>query len=161
MTILAILIVAGLLLVGAEIFVPGGIMGVMGLLVLLAAVIMAFITYGAATGAYMALALVLLSGISVFLWAKYFPKTRLGKGMTLAEDGKSFKSARAELANLVGQEGVTQSDLRPGGIALIASKRVDVLAEGIMVPAGTQVTVIKVQGNRVIVRSKSEDTAEA
>jgi membrane-bound serine protease (ClpP class) len=155
MTLLITLILTGLLLIGAEVFVPGGILGAIGLMALVAAVIMGFMTQGPIVGGYLAAAVVLLAGLSIFLWAKYFPKTRFGRGMTLSEDGKAFKSARADLANLVGQEGTAQSDLRPGGIARIGSKRVDVVAEGTLVPAGTALTVIKVVGNRVIVRPQS------
>lgn len=155
MTLLAILILAGLLLIGMELFVPGGILGALGLLALAAAVLIGFITQGTVVGAYMTIGVVLLAGLSMFLWARYFPKTRLGRGMTLSEDGKTFKSARGDLADLLGQEGITQSDLRPSGIARIGPKRVDVVAEGTLIPAGTAVTVIRVAGNRVIVRPKT------
>ena len=138
---------------------PGGILGVIGLIALLGAIVVGFSTLGPTKGAYLALALMLLAGVSIFLWAKYFPKTKFGKSMTLAQDGKDFKSTRSELEELLGQEGIAQTDLRPGGIAKIGEKRIDVIAEGIMVSAGTALTVIKVAGNRVIVRPKTTESA--
>lgn len=158
MTILLILILLGVTLIGAEIFVPGGILGVIGLMSLLGAVVLGFIIKGPKEGGYLAIGLILLTGLSMFIWARYFPKTSFGRHMTLSESGKSFKADHPELAELLGKDGTAQTDLRPGGIAKIGTRRVDVLAEGTLVSAGTVVTVIKVAGNRVIVRPKPLET---
>lgn len=52
----------------------------------------------------------------------------------------------------VGTRGVAESDLRPSGKVLIDHQLVDVITEGDYVNAGTPIAVVKVEGNRVIVR---------
>ena len=58
----------------------------------------------------------------------------------------------AVLADLVGKDGVTQSQLRPVGVALIDGRRVDVVTEGGVVDPGARIRVVAVEGNRVVVR---------
>ena len=144
------LLLAGLLAVGAEIFLPGGIIGTVGVFALLGAVAVAF-RYDPTFGFYAAIAVLLLLGLSLWIWLKFFPKTRIGRSLTLDADGQDFKSP-AQSADLVDQEGVPHSDLRPSGFALIGGKKLDVLSEGGLIPAGDRIRVVRVEGNRVIVR---------
>ena len=54
----------------------------------------------------------------------------------------------------VGEEGVAESDLRPSGKVLIGKRLLDVVTEGDYVLAGTPIEIIKIEGNRIIVRSR-------
>jgi membrane-bound serine protease (ClpP class) len=54
---------------------------------------------------------------------------------------------------LLGKQGMTHTTLRPSGIAMIEGRRVDVVTEGVVLDAGVPVEVVKVEGNRVVVRS--------
>ena len=151
-TILVALLAAGMLLIGAEIFVPGAVIGSLGALCLVAGAWMAF-TISPALGGYVTAGVVLLVGITVVLWIKFFPRSPIGRSMTLSEDGKTFKASDSHAA-LVGKDGVAQSDLRPAGYALIDGKRVDVITEGGLVPSGASIRVVRVEGNRIIVRKQ-------
>lgn len=146
-----IMLVAGLILIGAEIFVPGGILGAMGAVALLVAIVSGFIAFPA-FGAYIALGIVLLVGAVFVLWIKIFPKTSIGRRMTVSNDLSEFKATAAGLDDLVGLEGETMSDLRPSGFAIINGKRVDVITLGGMVSKGDSIRVIDVESNRVVVR---------
>jgi membrane-bound serine protease (ClpP class) len=53
---------------------------------------------------------------------------------------------------LLGKTGVTQSELRPAGYAVIDGKRIDVVSEGGIVDAQTSIKVLQVEGTRVVVR---------
>lgn len=150
-SLLVLLLVAGVLLLGAEIFVPGAVLGILGLLCLLGAIVVAF-TRSTALGFYTAIGVVMLAGVSVVLWARLFPRSSLGRRLTLGTDGRAFKAALDRQA-LVGREGIAQSELRPSGFALIDNRRVDVVAEGTLIPRGSRVRVVKVAGNRVVVRA--------
>jgi len=90
-------------------------------------------------------------GVCVALWVKYFPKTRMGRKLTLAGDGRDFKAA-APHAELVGRTGEALSALRPSGYARIDGRRFDVVADGSWIPAGARVQVTAVEGSRVLVR---------
>lgn len=52
----------------------------------------------------------------------------------------------------LGQQGTCQSDLRPSGKAIFGDLLVDVLSEGDYVERGTQVRVVRIEGNIVTVR---------
>jgi membrane-bound ClpP family serine protease len=145
-------IVVGLLLIAIEVFVPGGVLGVMGVFFLLAAVVAGFFAFGAQGGFLAAIAVVVAGGIFLALWIKMFPKTGVGKLLTLQSDGKAFKSGPPELAALVDKEGVAQTDLRPAGMAVLDGQRRDVVSESGYIARGAKVRVILVQGSRVVVR---------
>lgn len=151
-TALIALLAAGILLIGAEIFVPGAVIGTLGALCLVAGAVIAF-TISPALGGYVTAGIVVLVAITVALWIKFFPRSRIGRSMTLSEDGKAFKASDSHTA-LVGREGVALSELRPSGFALIDGRRIDVITEGTLVPSGTPVRVARVEGNRVIVRKQ-------
>ena len=53
----------------------------------------------------------------------------------------------------VGMTGVTASSLRPTGKAMFADKYVDVVSDGAYIDHGTKIEVIRLAGNRIIVRS--------
>src|SRR5262245_30350183 len=59
---------------------------------------------------------------------------------------------KLELDHLRGKDGGEHSDLRPAGVADFDGKRVDVMSEGMLVPAGAMVRCIDVKAGRVLVR---------
>lgn len=154
-----ILIIAGLFLIGAEIFLPGGVIGLIGTMSLLAAIVVSFFIFPMDIALLNTLAIIVLSGICIVIWVKFFPRSRLGKSLTLADNGKSFKSASLEFMDLLGKEGVTMSVLRPAGIAKFDGKRVDVVTNGSWIESGKPVKVIQVQGIRILVKEILPPTA--
>ncbi len=64
------------------------------------------------------------------------------------------KEAAFTSRNQVGELGVAESDLRPSGKVMIDGGLLDVVTEGDYVSAGTPVEIIKIEGNRVIVRRR-------
>lgn len=147
-----ILLVSGLILIGAEIFVPGGIIGTLGALLLLGAIAAGFAAFPPAWGLYIAIGILLLSGVAVYLWVKIFPRTRYGRKMTVNHNLADAKASPDWLRDLLGKRGRTTSDLRPGGFATIDGRRVDVVTQGEMIGRGQDVEVVKVEGCRVVVR---------
>lgn len=143
------LLIAGILLVGAEIYLPGGIVGFIGALALLAAVGVGFFVAGPAFGFLSAVIIVLVSSVGLYFWIHLFPKTATGRKLALNADGSSFKADGQEWQALVGREGVAQSALRPSGVALIDGRRLDVITAGLWIESGTPVRVQSVQGHRV------------
>ncbi len=155
-----ILVITGLLLIGAEVFVPGGILGTLGGLALLVAIVIGFLEFGTVKGGYSAMAIILMVGVAIFLWIKLFPKTGIGKRMTVSTDLSDSKATEFGITLLVGKEGEAASDLRPAGFATIEGKRVDVVTQGEMISRGTRVKVVAVEANHVVV-AVVEDEAEA
>ncbi len=147
------LLTIGIVLICLEIFVPGGIIGTIGALCLVASMVLSFFAFPPAYGIPICIGVILLMGICLALFIKVFPKSPIGRLMTLSADGSDFSASQEGLPDLLNTEGVTKSDLRPAGFAIIDGKRIDVVSEGGMIEKDTKVRVIEVEGNRVVVRA--------
>lgn len=149
-----ILVTVGMVLLGIEVFVPGGVIGIMGGLALFSAMIAGFYAFGSEGGWLATGLMIVLGGFALAIWIKLFPRTPFGRRMTLSTDGRANKSVPDRSRELLGQLGTAQTDLRPGGVALIAGQRLDVVSESGYVDSGTAVNVVAVQGSRVVVRAQ-------
>lgn len=145
-----VLLVIGLMLIGMEIFVPGGVLGTIGGASLAGAIMVGFKAFPG-YGVPIAFVIVLLVGAAMGLWIKFFPRTVLGKKMTVSRSLAAFKATEEGIESLAGREGVAQSRLRPGGYAQIDGRRVDVVTRGEMIEPGARVRVVEVAGNRIVV----------
>jgi membrane-bound serine protease (ClpP class) len=152
-----ICLIAGLFLFGAEIFVPGGLLGAIGAALLLAAIILGFFAYDK-YGTYIAVLILALTVGAVIAWMKIFPKTPYGKHMTVSNDLSDSVATEAGLDELIGKHGESASPLRPAGFALIDDRRIDVVTQGEMIDRGEPIRVVSVEGNRVIVEKHSGAT---
>ena len=65
----------------------------------------------------------------------------------------SYREALVDFSHLVGEQGVTTTNLMPAGKAEFNGQLVDVIAEGLPIQRGMPVRVVKVQGNRVLVHA--------
>ncbi len=140
----------GSLLFGAEVFVPGGILGIIGGIALITAAISGFYAFPD-YGTYIAVAIALIAVSSIMLWIRIWPHTPYGKRMLVNNNLEGAKASQDGLDALLGCTGVTDTPLRPGGFAVIGDERVDVITSGEMINDDTPIRVIRVEGNRVIV----------
>ncbi|HMO05899.1 MAG TPA: NfeD family protein [Kiritimatiellia bacterium] len=147
------LVGGGFVLIAAEIFIPGGILGVVGVIALLSAGVLGFSVFGLSGGLISAIGLLIGGTVFLGLWVKYCPTSFFGRWFTLKEDGREFKSYDNHLDALLDLTGTAHTDLRPSGIAMIGQQKIDVLSEAGFVTKGTPVKVIQVAGNRVVVRA--------
>ncbi len=145
----------GLMLLAIEVFVPGGILGAFGGIALLVAVLAGFSAFGLHGGMIAALLMVIFGGLFFGLWIRLFPHTPMGRGLTLNKDGHTFKAASADAAIVVNLEGVAHTDLRPAGLALLDGQRTDVVSESGYIAVGAAIKVIRIEGNRIVVRALS------
>ncbi len=149
------LAVVGLLLVLAEMLVPGAVIGITGGCCLFVALVAGFLPPHGAVFGFSLLGGVAAGAVILFmLWFKYFPRTGMGKRMILQKDARDWHGFDKTQEALLGQAGTAHSMLRPAGIAVIGSRRVDVVTRGEMIDAGTPVEVVEVEGNRVVVAAK-------
>ena len=145
-------LIVGVILVSAEVYIPGGILGTLGGLSLLVSLFLVFKTYGTNAGLYYLFALIVLTGIGVYLAIKFVPRSRLTKSLFLRASERGFKSVSEDLSSLKGKEGLTLTYLRPAGKAQIEGRRTDVVTEGGLINKGKTIRVIEVEGARVVVR---------
>lgn len=149
-TIIA-LVLAGFLLAFFEVFVPGGVLGVLGALLVLGGIGSAFAFKGPTWGMALLVASSLLGLVGFWLWMRLLPKTAVGRRLMLDRDARDWKSTDVRQQGLAGKAGVAHTTLRPAGTALIDGQRVDVVTRGEMIDAQTRIKVVAVEGNRVVV----------
>jgi membrane-bound serine protease (ClpP class) len=162
-----LLALGGIALLLVELFViPGfGLAGILGAAALLAALVMSVVGSGASAEFFMfAAARILLSLLiaifASFLLLRFMPRTRFGPQLILDTGLATVEDSQLRL---LGKHGRASSPLRPAGIADIEGARVDVVSEGDLIEPGTPVVVIRVDGNRIVVRqitktNEKEDT---
>ena len=156
-----ILLGLGLLALGVEVFVlPGfGAAGVLGLVSIAAAVMLAMIGPSPSAADVTQALVVLGASLAItaavaYAWIRHLPNSGRFAGLFLR--GGALQSegyiAAAPRVDLVGQDGVAVTDLRPAGTAQIGHERVDVVTEGEYVPQGRAVRVVRSEGYRHVVR---------
>jgi membrane-bound ClpP family serine protease len=67
----------------------------------------------------------------------------------------AHRESLVDFEHLLGHRGNAATQLTPSGKARFGNELVDVIADGEVIDRGTQVVVVAVQGNRVLVRSDS------
>ena len=162
-----VLVVSGVLLVIAEIFVlPGfGVAGAAGILCILAGLYLTLVDFTVPEYSWqfdrlgevaysVGLSATLFVLLVIATW-RLLPRTSVYHRMVLsdvqlAEEGYTVQSAW-EGEDLVGMRGTALSMLRPAGRARFGEKTFQVVTSGDFVPVGTEVEVIRVDGNRVVV----------
>jgi membrane-bound serine protease (ClpP class) len=142
------LAVVGIVLICIEVFMPGAVMGIIGGICLVVAVILTYVDRGPAAGNIALFALAIASVIALALWIAFFPRTRMAKVMVTEKDLADSKSADS-LDKLLNQDGKAITPLRPAGTAEIGGRRIDVVAESGLIDRDSPVRVIRVEGNRV------------
>jgi membrane-bound serine protease (ClpP class) len=151
----------GLVALAVEAFVlPGfGVAGVLGLAAVAAAMVLAMMGAAPTAGdvaqalAILTASLVITAAV-IYAWLRHIPNSDRWGGLFLRggmAQSEGYISAPPR-ADLVGQEGVAVTDLRPAGTAAIAGERVDVVTEGEFVAQGSPVRVLRSEGYRHVVR---------
>ena len=155
-----LLFLVGVAFIYIELFLPGGVFGVIGSIMFIASIVLAFQTYGVDWGLGISVAELLVATVLILYGLKKFPQTRAGKILILGRslDKKLGFSGTEDHEKYVGMEGETITKLRPAGMAKIDSERIDVVTEGTFIDKGKRVAVVAVEGNRVVVREIEDIT---
>lgn len=157
-----LLVGIGLILLAVEIFViPGfGIVGALGISALLGGLALsmvgagdtAAVIVGVVWRVVLSLLAALVAGLALL---RFLPRLPLARRLILQTDlgsGPTHGSAPEADQHWLGKQGRALSVLRPAGIAMIEGARVDVVSDGEMIDADVRIQVMRVDGNRIVVR---------
>ena len=157
-----LLVGIGLVLLALEIFIiPGfGMFGTLGIAALLGGLALSMVgagdTAAVIVGVVWRVVLSLLAALLAgLLLLRFLPRLPLARRMILQTDlgsGPAHGSAPEADRRWLDKHGQAMSVLRPAGIALIEGARVDVVSDGEMIEAGARIQVMRVDGNRIVVR---------
>jgi membrane-bound serine protease (ClpP class) len=158
-----LMLTLGIGLVIVEAFVlPGfGFAGITGVLAILGSIYLSLVgslstptDHGMAAAILSTALLVVLVGAWAIL--RTLPRsgrfTKSGLMLGTATDRETGYVTATVRAELVGSMGVALTDLRPSGAAEFGDERLDVVADGEWISAGTQIKVIRSDGYRHIVK---------
>lgn len=157
-----LLIVVGIGLLALELLViPGfGVTGLAGIFALIAGLALTLVGAGATAAIVIsalgrvAISILIALGLGAII-LRYLPSLPFGRQLVLEADMKAtlgYASAPPSDQQWIGRIGVAHSPLRPAGIADMHGTRLDVVSDGGFIDAGAAIEVIRVDGNRVVVR---------
>ena len=153
MTIVVILLSVGLILLAAEIVVPGAVLGIIGGVVMLAGVIVAFKALEESQ-AYVALGIAVVAGAGVFvLEFTVLPRSRVVKALSMTETvaGRAQAIDPTTAVAYVGREAVAQTKLAPSGYIVVEGRQFEAFCRDGVVEPGTRLRVVGVDNFRLIV----------
>jgi len=158
MVFILILALASVIFICLEIILPGMVLGIAGIVALVASLTLTFSTgdldgMGFGGRALIASCILFVCLALIALWLKYFDRTPLGRKLVLRTSGKTYM-ANADPELLLGAKGESLTDLRPTGKVAIDGlpKTCYVIAETGFIEAGSKIEIIKIDGRRVLVR---------
>lgn len=151
MTLIAILFVVGLILLAVEVIVPGGLLGVLGGVSLIAGCVLAFLNFGSRGGVVAVAVAVTLTALLLVIEFLVLPKTRLGKKMFLRAQIAGTSQPMPGTVDLIGQAAVAATTLAPSGYVQVAGKRYEAFCRSGFVEAGATLKVVAMDNFRLIV----------
>jgi membrane-bound serine protease (ClpP class) len=160
MAVIIALFVIGIILILLEVLLPGGVVGTIGAIFIIAGIIYTYYEKGAETGTITLVVVMVLGMIGFWFWLRYLPKLPIARKMFHSANAKEWHGTDSHKNQaLVGKEGVTDTTLRPSGFAIIEEERIDVVSAGEMISKGTAIKVVMVEGNRIVVADLESPTA--
>ena len=157
-----VLFVVGLGLIIAEFFVPGGILGIVGGVAVLASLILSMLPgfelvgveelSRAVTSLGMAVILTFIGAVIVLRSFVELPVFKRFLLETRQSADKGTPSRDEVKSHLVGVEGTASTPLRPAGTAVFGGRYYDVTTEGEHIERGAPIKVVSVDGLRIVVR---------
>jgi membrane-bound ClpP family serine protease len=149
------LFILGIILLFLEIFIPGGILGVLGIFLFSIGI---FLTVDSALQAILYIGGMLLTLGILILLSFRFPRTRkFWERFSLSTrqtKEAGYVAPEPSYEYFLGKEGVALSQLRPAGVADVEGQRLDVVTEGGFISQGSKIKIIEVEGTRLIVREE-------
>ncbi|MGW8023138.1 NfeD family protein [Staphylococcus xylosus] len=143
----------GVIFVIIELFVVGAVIGIIGM----ALIVFSIITLGDNL-VYMIANVVVALILSIIEWVilvKIFKRKIPFLDKVVLKDSTNTEAgytSHEDRSHLVGQTATTSTDLRPAGIITYNNERIDAVSDGSFILRNKQVTILEVEGTRVVVR---------
>jgi membrane-bound ClpP family serine protease len=152
MTLIILLFSIGILMLLAEVIIPGGILGVIGGLLMIAGSVMAFLEFGT-TGGMVALAVALVvAALALYFELRILPKTRIGRRAFLTKEITAVtRAVEDDARNLIGKPAEALTMLSPSGYVRVDGRRYEAFCQSGQVPAGSALEIVGADAFRLIV----------
>ncbi len=152
MNAILILFLLGVLLLAAEVFVPGAVLGIIGGLCMAAGCVISFIQFGTGGGTAATVLALALLGLTLYVELVWLPKTRLGKKLIVQTTvDATSQPPLAELHAVVGKTAEALTPLVPSGYVLVDGRRYEAFSQFGHAVKGAQLRVTGLDNFRLIV----------
>lgn len=149
---MALLFVMGMIMILAEFLLPGGVLGTLGVLAMVGSTIIGVYTFPE-----YAIFIAIIEGLCaigvIMLGLWMLSSTKAGGLLRLdtSMSGESGFTNTVSRTELIGQQGVVRTALRPAGIIEVGGERIDAVSDASFIDKGVGVVITAVEGNRVVV----------
>ena len=150
MNAILLLFIIGVIFLGFEVFLPGGILGVFGGLAMLGGCGLAFANYGISGGSLAVLLALVLVALMLAFEFFILPKTAIGKRLFLSASIQGTTQA-SRAKDLTGSCGKTVTALAPSGYVSIDGHQHEAFSRSGFLESGVPIKVIGLDNFRLIV----------
>jgi membrane-bound serine protease (ClpP class) len=150
------LFIVGVLLLIMEIFLPGGIVGILGVISMVSGLVLA--AYDTEQGIASVGIAALITAIVIFVLIKFLGVRGMWSKFILGtqQSKETGYIAPKDQTFLLGKTGIAITPMHPSGMVRIDGKRVDAVSAGNFIKAGVAICVIQVEGTRVVVQEQED-----
>ena len=148
-----IVLIAGFVLIGVELVVPGfGLPGISGIICLVAGIFM--VTDSLEEGILVTVVVIVILGILMAVMMGLMHYRKFKSPIILDEEVRSEGAylGEADLKYLLNKEGIATTDLHPAGKGDFDGIELDVVSEGPYIEKGSRIVIYKISANRLIVK---------
>ena len=156
MSLIILLFSLGLVLLALEVFIPGGILGIMGGVILFIGCACSFFILGTMQG-LIAIAIALSAGFVLFyIQFKILPNTRIGKRFFLnREISGSANTLEENTRDLIGKTATSVTVLSPSGYVQVDGNSYEAVSQSGQIPENTELLITSANSFQLTVRTKS------
>jgi membrane-bound ClpP family serine protease len=152
MNAVIILFLLGLLLLAAEVFLPGAIAGIFGGVAMIAGCAVAFQRFGTGGGMTATGLAAALLGLTFYLELVWLPKTRWGRKLIVQSTvDATSQPPLAAAADVVGKTAEALTPLGPSGYVRVDGRRYEAFCQSGHADAGSSLRVVGLDNFRLIV----------
>ena len=151
-SVIIALYVLGLILIFFELFVPGGLLGLLGGAAIFTSWTLTFVHVGVGEGIIAVIGGFLLLLVLLALELKFLPRTKTGRKLFLHRSIESTSQAPLATEEIIGRECEALTSLGPTGVVMLDKKNYEAFSLSGFVERGTRLQVVDFDNFRVRVR---------
>lgn len=152
MTLIIGFIVAALVLVFFEIILPGGVLGVLAALCVLAATWSGFDSYGVLGGVAVFFGALLAVAVLVFIEFKLLAKTSLGQKFLLKSSIEGHTREAVAEDSVIGKQGIALTRLNPSGKVAVDGKSYEAASQDGYIDCDQAIAVVAQDNFKLIIK---------
>ncbi len=151
MTVIVLLFIGGVVLIGSEVFLPGGIIGAIGGAMMIGGIAISYTDYGA-FGAFLATVIAIaLVVVALFIEFRILPNTAMGKRLFMSASVQSSMTYSSAEDDMIGKTCRTVTALAPTGFVLLDGRKLEAASKSGFIEKNEEVKITAKDNFRIIV----------